>query len=99
MRNLLVVVVLLLVGIAGLGFYRGWFQLSTTSTDQKPSATVTLDKAKIHEDEQVAKNKCKGSSKRPRTNSAARPKNRNANLETTTRFFDANRGPGWQLPF
>ena len=60
MRNLMVVMVLLLVGIAGLGFYRGWFQLSTTGADQKPSATVTLDKAKIHEDEQEAKDKAKG---------------------------------------
>ena len=60
MKNLLVVVVLLLVGIAGLGFYRGWFHLSTNSTDQKPSATITMDKDKIHADEEMAKEKVQG---------------------------------------
>ena len=60
MKTLLVVVVLLLVGIAGLGFYRGWFRLSTNSTDQKPSATITVDKDKIHADEKMAKEKVQG---------------------------------------
>jgi hypothetical protein len=52
MRRLLVVLVLFVVGIAGLGFYRGWFHLSTNSTDQNPSATITVDKDKIHADEE-----------------------------------------------
>jgi hypothetical protein len=60
MRTLLFVVVLLLVGIAGLGFYRGWFRLSTANTDPQPSATLTVDKDKIHEDEQTAKDKAQG---------------------------------------
>ena len=60
MRALLVVVVLLFVGIAGLGFYRGWFHLSTNSTDQKPSATITVDKDKIHADEEKAKDTVQG---------------------------------------
>ena len=57
MRTLMFVVVLLLVGIVGVGFYRGWFQVSTNNTDQKPSATVTVDKDKIHADEQKVKEK------------------------------------------
>ena len=60
MRFLLVLVVLLLVGVAGLGFYRGWFRLSTNSTDQRPSATITVDKDKIHADEDKATEKVKG---------------------------------------
>ena len=60
MRTLMFVVVLLLVGIVGVGFYRGWFQVSTDNTDQKPSATVTVDKDKIHADEQKAKEKMEG---------------------------------------
>ena len=60
MRALLVVVVLLLVGIAGLGFYRGWFHLSTNSTDQKPSATITVDKDKMHADGEKAKETVQG---------------------------------------
>ncbi len=57
MRTLMFVVVLLLVGIVGVGFYQGWFQVSTNNTDQKPSATVTVDKDKIHADEQKVKEK------------------------------------------
>lgn len=57
MKNLLTVVVLLLVGIAGLGFYRGWFHLSTNNTGPKPSATITVDKDKIHADEEEAREK------------------------------------------
>ena len=60
MRTLMFVVVLLLVGIVGVGFYRNWFQVSTDNTDQRPSATVTVDKDKIHADEQKAKDKMEG---------------------------------------
>jgi len=60
MRTLLVVAVLLLVGIAVLGFYRGWIRVSTDNTDQKPSATITVDKDKIHADEEKAKEKVQG---------------------------------------
>jgi hypothetical protein len=60
MRTLFGVVVLLLVCIAGLGFYRGWFQLSTDTATQRPSATITVDKDKIHTDEQKAKDEMHG---------------------------------------
>jgi hypothetical protein len=60
MKTLVFVLVLLLVGTAGLGFYRGWFRLSTDNTDRQPSATITVDKDKIHEDEQKAKDKVQG---------------------------------------
>ena len=53
-------VVLLAVGIAGVGYYRGWFAFSTNSTDQAPSATITVDKNKFHEDEQKAKDDVQG---------------------------------------
>ena len=64
MRTLLVVVVLLLVGTAGLGLYRGWFDLSTDHTDHKPSATITVDKDKIHADEEKAREKVQGLGKK-----------------------------------
>lgn len=60
MRNLLIVVVLVLACIAGVGFYRGWFNLSSSNGDQTPSATLTMDKDKIHADEQTAKGKMQG---------------------------------------
>jgi hypothetical protein len=60
MRALVFVIVLLLVGFVGLGFYRGWFQVSTDTTNPKPSATITVDKDKIRADEQTAKEKIGG---------------------------------------
>jgi hypothetical protein len=64
MKTLVFVVVLLLAGIAVLGFSRGWFHLSTstghTSAGQLPSATFSVDKDKIHQDEQTAKDKVEG---------------------------------------
>ncbi|MGA2255778.1 MAG: hypothetical protein ABSG53_14120 [Thermoguttaceae bacterium] len=60
MRNLMFVVVLIVVGIAGFGYYRGWFAFSTNSADQTPSATITVDKNKFHEDEQKARDDVQG---------------------------------------
>lgn len=57
MRTLMFVVVFFLVGIGGVGFYRGWFQVSTDTANQMPSATITVDKDKIHADEQKVKEK------------------------------------------
>ena len=53
-RAFLFVVVVLVVGIAGLGFYRGWFQLSsdTDQADHKVNTTFTVDEDKIREDKE-----------------------------------------------
>ena len=55
MRNLMFLFVLILVVIVSLGFYQGWFHLSTDSGDQSPSATITVDNEKILQDEQSVK--------------------------------------------
>ena len=60
MRALMFVVVFLLAAIAGLGYFRGWFALSTNTTDEMPSATITVDKDKFHADEQTARDKAQG---------------------------------------
>jgi uncharacterized protein (UPF0333 family) len=60
MRTLMFVIILLAVGIAGVGYYRGWFAFSTKSADHMPSATITVDKNKFHEDEQKAKDDVQG---------------------------------------
>jgi hypothetical protein len=57
MNRLLGVLVLLLACLAGLGFYRGWFRLSTDRTEQKTDITVTVDRDKIRQDEEKAKEK------------------------------------------
>jgi hypothetical protein len=50
MRGLLVALALLVAGVIGLGFYRGWFDLSADATDPKASVTFTVDQDKIHGD-------------------------------------------------
>ena len=54
MRVLLVIVVLLIVGIVGLGFYRGWFQISTdrNNAEQEIRTTFTVDEEKIQENKE-----------------------------------------------
>lgn len=54
MRAFLIVVALLVIGIAGLGFYRGWFQISSDSdhADHKVNTTFTVDEDKIREDKE-----------------------------------------------
>lgn len=46
--------------IVGLGFYRGWFGLSSDRSDDKSNVTLTVDKDKVHQDAQVAKDKVRG---------------------------------------
>jgi hypothetical protein len=54
------VVILLAVGIAGFGYYRGWFALSTNNADRQPSATISVDKDKFQDDEQKARTEVQG---------------------------------------
>ena len=57
MKALFGAFVLLLLGLVCLGFYQGWFHITTHGTDQKSSATITVDKDKIRADESKAKEK------------------------------------------
>jgi hypothetical protein len=57
MKRFLVVLLLFVAGVVGLGFYLGWFRLSTDRTDQKTNITITVDQDKIREDEEKAKEK------------------------------------------
>jgi hypothetical protein len=57
MNRFLIVLLLLVAGIVGLGYYLGWFRLSTDRTDQKTNITITVDQEKIREDEAKAKEK------------------------------------------
>ena len=57
MKFLFRLALVLLVLIACLALYQGWFYFSTSSTDHKSSATITVDKEKIRADERKAKEK------------------------------------------
>jgi len=57
MKGLILVLVLLVAGFVGLGFYMGWFQLSSNSGDNKASITLSVDNNKIQQDKGKAVNK------------------------------------------
>jgi hypothetical protein len=61
MRRLLLFLVLVLVVVVGVGYYRDWFTINTTQgkDDQKIHMGVDIDKAKIKEDANKAKEKAK----------------------------------------
>ncbi len=50
----LIVLVLIVVGVASVGFYRGWFRVTSDSSADRSTVTVSVDKDKIQEDKQKA---------------------------------------------
>ncbi len=56
----LLVLALLVAGGVGLGFYLGWFHLSKDGASQGPNFTITVDRDKIRQDEEKAKETMKG---------------------------------------
>ncbi len=61
MRNmfatLVIILVLLVVGVAGLGYYRGWFQVGKTSDPETGQTEIKLriDKDKVTADVEKAR--------------------------------------------
>ena len=47
-----IVLVLIIAGIAGLGLYRGWFQVTSDRGTDKSTVTLTVDKDKMQQDKQ-----------------------------------------------
>ena len=68
MKWLLVVFVLLVVGVIGVGFYQGWFHVSTEDTDHHPSVTIGVDENKFQED----KKKVEGLGEKAKDDAAGR---------------------------
>jgi hypothetical protein len=56
----LLVLALLVAGGVGLGFYLGWFHLSKDGASHDPNFTITVDRDKIRQDEEKAKETMKG---------------------------------------
>ena len=50
----LIVLVLIAAAVAGFGFYRGWFHLSSDRAADKSNVTLTVDRDKIDQDKQKA---------------------------------------------
>ena len=50
MNRFLVVLLLLVIAVVGLGFYMGWFRLSSDHTDDKTNFNLTIDEDKFRKD-------------------------------------------------
>jgi cell division protein FtsX len=59
MKTLLIVLAVLVVVGVGLGFYLGWFNLSSRSDKAEPNVTLSVDKAKIEADKDKVVEKAK----------------------------------------
>jgi hypothetical protein len=57
MARLLMVLVVLAAVVAAVGFYRGWFHLTSDSASDTANVTLTVDKDKIQEDRKDAQEK------------------------------------------
>ena len=59
MGRLVILIVLIVIGVAVLGYYRDWFKVSTASDNKAVNVNVRVDKEKLQEDEEKAKEKLK----------------------------------------
>lgn len=69
MKWVIVVLVLIAAGVVGLGFYQGWFHVSTGDGGGRPSVTVGVDENKMRED----KKKVEGLGEKAKEDAAGRP--------------------------
>jgi hypothetical protein len=62
MRTLLVVLLLLVMGLVGLGFYRGWFSSAKTGNPEsgRQGVQIEVDQNRIRSDIEKAKEKIGG---------------------------------------
>jgi hypothetical protein len=56
----LIVLLLIVAGVVALGFYRGWFQLTSDKAADTSNVTFTVDKEKMQQDKQKAQEKVQG---------------------------------------
>jgi hypothetical protein len=70
MTRLLGVIALLVAGVAGLGFYLGWFHFSRGGTDDKTNYTITVDQDKLRESKKKVQEKVQDVSRKGKDNNA-----------------------------
>lgn len=57
MRKFLGTLVIILLIVAGVGWLRGWFEISTDSQDEETNIELRIDKERIRQDAESAKEK------------------------------------------
>jgi len=78
MVRLLMLIVVLGAVLAGVGFYRGWFHLTSDNAADTSNVTLTVDKDKIQEDKNKAREKMEALEQQVKDKAAA-PAGENTN--------------------
>jgi hypothetical protein len=60
MSRLFVLLLVLAIGIGALGYYRGWFTVSTTDSPGGPGVNIGVDREKVRQDKERVKEKVEG---------------------------------------
>ena len=50
MKGFLFALVLVLAGVIGFGFYRGWFSTGVDTTDHKSNLNLSVDRDRVRDD-------------------------------------------------
>jgi len=66
MKNLIVLLVVLAVGVAAYGYYHDWFKVATDQKGDNLDIHVNVDKAKVREDTEKTKEKIKDAVSKPK---------------------------------
>ena len=59
MKRFLIFLAFVVVCLAGMGFYRGWFQVTSEAANDQRNVTFSADATKIKEDEKKVAEKVK----------------------------------------
>jgi len=70
MRRFLIGIVVVVACVAGVGLYRGWFQVTSDSANDQRNVTFSADQNKIKEDENKVVQKVKSLENRVKDKSA-----------------------------
>jgi hypothetical protein len=70
MRRFLIGIVVVVACVAGVGLYRGWFQVTSDSANDQRNVTFSADQNKIKEDENKVVQKVKSLEDRVKDKSA-----------------------------
>ncbi len=60
MRQFLFLLVVVVIGLGVVGYYRGWYEVSTTHSGDTTNVNIAVDKDKMRQDEQRLKEKVRG---------------------------------------
>jgi len=99
MKRFVIFLVLVVACIAGLGFYRGWFNVTSDSGDDKRNVTFTADPTKIKEDEKKVVDKVQDLGHRVKDkDAAATNKSKDQTVTPTDTSKDPASGPARPSP-